>query len=408
MQLLELPLDVFRLIIRDVVRDQGRKSIKSRVVCRVPLNPSLSTFAGIFDTEVLDAVITTGAIEDIAEHDGSLQRLKPHFDVIARYLHHRVCADGPDTHPWIRTIRKTCERLADHRTPSRPLIAARGDPNQRLPLLGPAWMGDLKVVQSLLLTQAPTDDESDTPLDPPSFFGRPSWAAAAGGHLRIYQWFLKRGAMPYEPPTSWNNDLVLGENPLVAAAHLGHDSIVRAILQADHPETRREVSKATKHAAYANQPQTLRTLLEDYRRHPDFSQAKLRGRLDYNLAFCSCRRGAADATRVLLEYGADPDATDYTPRSCLQLAAKSGDARTVRLLLEAGASLEAPGYRRNRIDPEIDSDRRDMNQPKRKRRDALEIAKKRNWPEIVRLIEAKEREIEQSTEENGTNIEATV
>jgi hypothetical protein len=407
------------------------------------LNPSLSSFAGIFDTEVLDAVITTGAIEDIAEHDGSLQRLKPHFDVIARYLHHRVCADGPDTHPWILTIRKTCERLADHRTPSghslpleeiqtsacrclavnandwvfKGLLTTEELLYHKDHLLGgkwenclavAAWMGDLKVVQSLLLTQAPTDDESDTPLDPPSFFGRPSWAAAAGGHLRIYQWFLKRGAMPYEPPTSWNNDLVLGENPLVAAAHLGHDSIVRAILAAGRPETRREVSKATKHAAYANQPQTLRTLLEDYRQHPDFSEAKLRGRLDYNLAFCSCRRGAPESTRVLLEYGADPDATDYTPRSCLQLAAKSGDARTVRLLLEAGASLEAPGYRRNRIDPDIDSDRRDMNQPKRRRRDALEIAKKRNWPEIVRLIEAKKREIEQSTVGNGINIGTTV
>lgn len=363
--------------------------------------------------------------------------------MIARYLHHRVCTDRPDTHPWILTIRETCERLAEHTTPSGhsfPLEEIRTSaclclavnandwvfkgllttdellhPNNHLVgaiwencLAIAAWMGDLKVVHSLLNTQAAASDDF-TPLDPPSFFGRPSWAAAASGNLRIYQWFLKRGALPFEPRVyCWHNTLVLGENPLVAAAHMGHDSIVRAILQAGGPETRRDVSKAVRHAAYANQPQTLRTLLEQFRQHPATSQAKLLEQLDYNLAFCSCPRGAPDSTRVLLEYGAHPDATDYTPRSCLQLAAKAGDARTVRLLLEVGASLEAPEYILNRIQPEMDGDRNNMNQPRKKRRDALAIAKKRNWREVVRLLEEKKREIERSNNGDGLDIGAAV
>lgn len=48
-----------------------------------------------------------------------------------------------------------------------------------------------------------------------------------------------------------------------------------------------------------------------------------------------------------------------------------------------------------------------MNQPRGKRTDALEIAKRKNCPEIVRLIEEKKREIEQSKEGNGLDIGAT-
>ncbi|KAK8133641.1 ankyrin [Apiospora sp. TS-2023a] len=205
------------------------------------------------------------------------------------------------------------------------------------------------------------------------------------------------------PPTNWNNNLILAENKLGAAAHRGHDRIVRTILASGHPDVGRETKKATQHAAYANQPQTLRTLLDHYRQMPKFSEAELVGRLDYCLAFCSCPRGNAEATAVLLEQGADPDATDFAPRSCLQLAAKAGDARTIKLLLDAGASLEAPRYRRNRVEPEIDVDRGEVNQPRRQRRDALGIAKKKNWTQIVRLIEEKKREIEQSKEGTGSD-----
>ncbi|KAK8077133.1 hypothetical protein PG996_003303 [Apiospora saccharicola] len=258
------------------------------------------------------------------------------------------------------------------------------------------------MVRSLLASEICADASPD----PPSFFGRPSWAAAANGHADLFEFFLQRGALPRDPPTNWDNNLLLAETKLGAAAHRGHDRIVRTILATGDPDVGREAKMATRHAAYANQPQTLRTLLDHYRHTPSFSEAELAGRLDYGLAFCSCPRGNAEATAVLLELGADPDATDYAPRSCLQLAAKAGDARTVRLLLDAGASLEAPRYRRNRVEPGIDAYRGEMSQPRRQRRDALGIARKKNWVEIVRLIEEKEREIEQR-EGSGSDTGAT-
>ncbi|KAK8055632.1 hypothetical protein PG993_000859 [Apiospora rasikravindrae] len=383
----------------------------------------------------------TRGIEDIVEADGGvLERLRPHFGVIARYLLHRVRTDGPDdSHPWIRTIRETSELLARH-------IETLGDsvPFDRIEanaclclavnagdgvfkavlrlkeqdplnvkehlqvgtrencLAVAAWMENSKFIQSLLVKNAFTCG-SETDPDPLSLFGRPSWAAAVNGNVDLFEFFLKRGAKPFEATFKWNRRLILGDSPLGAAAYMGHDSIVRLILgERHHPELEREVSKAINYAAYANQPRTLRTLLEHYKK--THSEAEVLGQLDFSLLLYSCKRGAPDTTRVLLEYGAHPNETDYKPRSCLQLAARSGDAMTVKALLDAGAHLEAPQYRQHRTRPEHDAYRRGVMAPRNRQSDALDVAEKRKYPEIVRLLQEKKREIEQSQEKGNSSL----
>ncbi|KAK8086755.1 hypothetical protein PG994_001729 [Apiospora phragmitis] len=237
-------------------------------------------------------------------------------------------------------------------------------------------MGNLTLVESL-----------NKGSDPPSFFGRPSWAAAAQGHLDVLQFFLKQGALPYEPTFTHITDLELGETPIGAAAYMGHDDIVQLYLQPPYfsAGVQEEEAKAIFVAAQGNQPQTLRTLLEHYKQtQQDFLEI-----LDAALLWSS-RRGSPDATRVLLEYGAHPNETDKSPRSCLQHAAIAGDAAIVKLLLDAGASMEASRYINKRTNPKLSETWR------KKYRDALTEAKRRNYVAVVRVIEEKKREIDET------------
>ncbi|KAK7941340.1 uncharacterized protein PG986_013727 [Apiospora aurea] len=405
MQLLELPLDVFRLVIRNLVRDQGGQSMKSRAVCRA------------FANEVLDALITTRVIEEIVEADETaLERLRPNFDIIARYLHHRVRTDRCDnSHPWILTISETSELLAKsmaslgEHVPSDRIEASaclclavnagdgvfkallrlknhdRSYAKEHLQggtrensLAVAAWMGKSKLIESLLVGDVFALGAQTDP-DPLSLFGRPSWAAAVSGNVDLFEFFLKRGAKPFEPTFKWNRRLILGDSPLGAAAYMGHDSIVRLILGEVPPPQ----------CGKGSQNHTEQESLEQ---------------LDFTLVIYSCKRGAPDTTRVLLEYGAHPNETDNKPRSCLQLAARSGDTATVKVLLDAGAHLGAPQYKQHRTRPEHDGYRRGIMSPRARRADALEEARKRNYPDIVWLLEERKREIEQSQEEGSSSL----
>ncbi|KAK7980855.1 hypothetical protein PG989_013312 [Apiospora arundinis] len=346
MQLLDLPLDIFKHIILVMVQDNGLyKSMKTRFVCR--------TFAN----EVLDAVISTRVIEEIAKEDEDLERIETHFDVIARYLHHRVRADRPDAHPWISTIRETCALYVKHAASSEDLnpgqvediefnaclclaihtsevlpVLLKGAFDDKKELAGGTWENCLAIaswIDNLSLAES-----LHMGSDPVSFFGRPSWAAAAHGHLDVLQFFLRHGALPYEPTFKSRDSLGLGGSAIRAAAAMGHDKIVRFYLQPPYfsPEVQDEVGFAIHCAAETDQPQTLRTLLDQYKQTQ--TEHSYLSTIDCALRV-SCRRGNPGAARVLLEYGADPNDTDKQPRSCLQYAVKSGDATTVKLLLDA-------------------------------------------------------------------------
>lgn len=238
-----------------------------------------------------------------------------------------------------------------------------------------ACIGDLALVRSL-----------NKGSDPPSFFGTPSWAAAAHGHVEILQFFLDQGALPYNPAFDAVHDFQLGKTPLGAAAYMGHERIVQLYLHpvnllANKPS---HLVKATYYAAQGNRTVTLRMLIEYHKEN--FTRQVFLSVIG-NALLWSCERGTPHAARMLLDYGADPDETDYTPNSCLQLATRAGDSATVKMLLNAGALIEAPEYIYKRSRP-------DRKRRKTPERDALTVARLWGFQAIVELIEEKEREME--------------
>ncbi|KAK7941565.1 ankyrin [Apiospora aurea] len=98
----------------------------------------------------------------------------------------------------------------------------------------------------------------------------------------------------------------------------------------------------------------------------------------------AARRGAALAAAVLLEFGADPDGTDSMPRSCLQNAARAGDAETVRLWVGAGAKGVASRWLRRRTEPGLEK-------TGKLRADALTEAGARRYADIVKILEEAEK-----------------
>jgi ankyrin repeat protein len=328
-----------------------------------------------------------------------MTKIDHHFGVTTRYLHHRVSTDGSVAHPWTAVIRKTSWMLIQHtkseHDPAKKrllewnacacLAANRGvtvfddfkrragDPMQSEGgieancLAVAAWMGDFDLVKSL-----------HKGSDPLSFFGRPSWAAATQGHLEILQFYLDEGALPYEPTYVSGPNFGLWRTPLAAAAYMGHENTVQLLLQQPYycSEVRDQEELAADFAALGNQANTFTILLDHIK--AKITPKRFLGTLDWALV-CSCKRGAIATAKVALERGADVDGTDRGPRSCLQLAAISGCVPIAKMLLDAGASTEAPSSIRSR------STGRET--PMRKQKDALFEAKKRGHLEIVKLIE---------------------
>ncbi|CAG8956821.1 hypothetical protein HYFRA_00011210 [Hymenoscyphus fraxineus] len=393
MQLLDLPLDIFKIVVAFTVRELGLKeSMKARLTCR------------ILADEILDAVIKTGVIEEVVSPESPqirLVRISYHYDVIARYLYHRVCTDDPVTHAWIVTIRETCRTLAQQtnseKNTERVELLQRsaclclavnavysvfgilsGDAkDDRIELEGDTsanrfalavWLGDMTLVESFTQEMDP---------DPRSFFGRPSWAAAAQGHVHILQFLLNRGALPYNPTFSEGYAFLPSKSSLTVAAYMGHENITRLYLQPPHycPEVRKEEGSAIMYAAQGNQPATLKCLLEHYQSIS--TPLEYLRTIDGALVW-SCRRGAAKSVRILLDLGADVNESDRGPRSCLQLAAVAGDTQVVKMLLIAGASLEPDSWIHCRTSTE--------SVQRRRQKSALVEARARDNHEITRLI----------------------
>jgi hypothetical protein len=62
--------------------------------------------------EILDAVITTKVIEQVAYCVRKCVKIENRFDLISRYLHHRVSTERSSSQPWITAIRETSRPLA--------------------------------------------------------------------------------------------------------------------------------------------------------------------------------------------------------------------------------------------------------------------------------------------------------
>jgi hypothetical protein len=238
-----------------------------------------------------------------------------------------------------------------------------------------AWIGDKALVESY-----------NQGSDPPSFFGRPSWAAAAQGHAEIVQYFLDQGALPYEPTFIEGPNFNLSRSPLGVAAYMGHEHITRLYLQPSYycSEVRHEEETAIYYAAQGNQPTTLKPLLEHYKENS--TQQEFLSKIDGALVW-SCRVGAPLSVRILLDYGADVNESDPVPRSCLQLAAIANNVQIVKMLLDAGASLEPDKFIHRRT-----SARRE--EKPRRQKSALAEAKLRDNKVIIELLEERQRELD--------------
>jgi ankyrin repeat protein len=240
-----------------------------------------------------------------------------------------------------------------------------------------AWIGDKTLVESY-----------NVGLDPPSFFGRPSWAAAAQGHAEIIQFFLDQGALPYEPTFVEGPAFNLAKSPLGVAAYMGHENITRLYVQPSYycPEVRHEEETAIYYAAQGNQPMTLKYLLEHYKQNS--THQEFLSEIDGALVW-SCRVGAPLSFQILLDYGADVNESDTVPRSCLQLAAVANNVQIVQMLLDAGASLEPDKWIHRRTST------RPIEKPKRQK-SALAEAKLRDNKAIVELLEERQRKLDGS------------
>lgn len=230
-----------------------------------------------------------------------------------------------------------------------------------------AWIDDMNLVKSLY-----------SGSDQSSLFGRPSWAAAAQGHLDILKFLLSEDALPYEPNYVSGPTFELWKSPLGTAAYVGRDTIVEFYMQLPYCSSQIQPDETLfiYFAAQANQANTLKILLDRYKKITTTQEFL------YNVdgvLKSACSRGAADSGRVLLDYRADVNETDSGPYPCLQLAAISGSTPLVKILLEADTSSEAPHMCRKRAYVAC------LHMGGHKQ--ALREAKRKGFTEIATLIE---------------------
>lgn len=320
--------------------------------------------------------------------------------VIGRYIHHRLSTDGPESHPWISRIRETtqaltqksnseddlarnelfewgaCDCLALNRG-SKVYGILRGDRDERHTedgdttadcLTVAAWIGDMDLVKSL-----------HNGSDKLSIFGRPSWAAAAQGHLEILLYLLDEGALPYEPHDQDGNPHDVWMSAFSTAAYMGRENIVKMYLQLAYYDLDTKADRLFRPvlaAVQGNQTHTLRTLLDRYK--AGASPQEYMRTIDFALVQ-ACKLGLADSGGVLLDYGADIRETDGSARSCLQLAAMCGSVSVVKMLLDAGA-----------IDGPNDKVRRrafGTSESGLYQKGAMHIAKRKGYTAMVKLLE---------------------
>ncbi|KAK8084085.1 hypothetical protein PG996_002866 [Apiospora saccharicola] len=175
MQPLDLLLDIFKLLISATVQELGLpKSLGIRLTCRV------------FASEIHDAIITTKVIEDIVQ------------DREAMIVAHR----------WVTTIRETCELFCQHvglrallkRTSVFKILSGLSRDKRPDPELdGGIWLNCCTIAACTDNLPLLKSFSAGSDPDPPTFFGRPSWAAAAHGQVEVMRFLPEQGADTPDP-----------------------------------------------------------------------------------------------------------------------------------------------------------------------------------------------------------------
>jgi ankyrin repeat protein len=215
-----------------------------------------------------------------------------------------------------------------HHDPSaaEALIKAGADPNSRdrharTPLhVAAAADGKVELMRLLLTKGADPnsrDDSGASPLDE---------AAWAGSDDKVAV-LLDAGAKIDAPDTR------TGATPLNEAAFSGHVRVVKLLLGrgADAGIKDRAGFSPVENAIRQHQPEIARILLDHAKDHE----------LANHLLEVAVSRGHADTVRMLLDAGADVDARSSSGSTALYDAALKGDGAIVSLLVNRGADLNA-------------------------------------------------------------------
>ncbi len=182
----------------------------------------------------------------------------------------------------------------------------------------------------------------------------PLWNASMNGSASMARLLLRAGANP-------NAALVSGESPVMTAARTGAPDVLELLLTAGaEPDARGTRGQtALMWAASQSHPETVRVLLahgaDVSARSDTWSQvmavpphADPANQQDVphggNTALLfAARVGDVTSARLLLDAGADVDATDASGLSAVDLAAHSGFSDLVTLLLDRGADPDVEG-----------------------------------------------------------------
>ncbi len=211
-----------------------------------------------------------------------------------------------------------------------------------------AYRDDVEAVRLLLTAGAA--------VDPANALGvTPLWLAANNGSPAVVEALLAAGADP-------DRALPAGETPLMTASRTGSAGAVRALLahRADpHAREHAHEQTALMWAAAQGHPEVVRLLLASGARVEDRSKVypqvvSSSGNADrsgvfevmqggYTPLLFATRRGDVASARLLVAAGADVDAAAASGTSPLVVAAHSGHGALAAFLLEAGADPGAAG-----------------------------------------------------------------
>uniref|UniRef100_A0ACB8F4M9 Uncharacterized protein n=1 Tax=Sphaerodactylus townsendi TaxID=933632 RepID=A0ACB8F4M9_9SAUR len=151
--------------------------------------------------------------------------------------------------------------------------------------------------------------------------------AAAHGHVKIIDYLISKGAKLDVKDKK-------GRIPLHIAAEKGHNDAVKILLQAGaNMYSLDQEGKTPLHLASRNHhTHVLKSILgEEVRRY----------KYQHNFLHMAALKDDSNLVQILLKHGAPVDAKDETGQTALGYAVSQGFEKTVKVLLEAGATIDS-------------------------------------------------------------------